>query len=124
MVEPSPNASDGGTLSAVSAESRWAVGELTERWNGTAWHIKKAAPGTELYGVDAFAPSDVWAVGAVLTPSGQTVVPLTQIQHFDGSSWTVVPSPNVLVAGKLIANILSDVSGSSPSDIWALGERY
>src|SRR3954466_300580 len=43
-----------------------------------------------LYAVDATSPTDVWAAGFVYADGVQR----TLIEHSDGESWTVVPSPN------------------------------
>jgi hypothetical protein len=68
-----------------------------------------------LAAVSANSASDIWAVGqrAPETNQNQTI---TLIQHFDGSMWSVVPSPN---AGSL-ANALFSVSANSRS-AWAVG---
>ena len=44
----------------------------------------------------ALAPNDAWAVGfsTPVAPPKQAAT-LTLIEHFDGTSWAVVPSPNV-----------------------------
>jgi hypothetical protein len=44
----------------------------------------------QLYGVSADSSSDVWAVGT--TSTGVTFVPSSV--HWNGSSWTVVSSPD------------------------------
>jgi mannosyltransferase OCH1-like enzyme len=64
-------------VAAVSASDIWTVGSyqnsnfvyqtLTEHWNGTQWGVVKSpSPGsitTQLVGVAAISPTDVWAVG-------------------------------------------------------------
>jgi len=58
--------------------------------------------------------SDVWAVGR----SGENGVIQTLIEHFDGSSWSVVPSPG----DPHHKNVeLNSVSAFSASDAWAVG---
>lgn len=61
-------------------------------------------------------PSDGWAVGSSgksLTPDG--IDPL--VEHWDGSRWRVVPTPAVPYSDEA----LTGVSGSGPSDVWAVG---
>jgi hypothetical protein len=43
------------------------------------------------HGIAASGPNDIWAVGYEETSS---YVPQTLIEHWDGHSWSVVPSPN------------------------------
>jgi hypothetical protein len=59
-----------------------------------------------LYGVSAGSTNDVWAVGV----RGGDVLSL--IEHWDGSQWSVVPSPT----GRLSA-----VTALSKVDAWAVG---
>src|SRR5439155_12210247 len=62
----------------------------------------------ELLGVVALSASDVWAVGL------QSASSLTE--HWDGTAWAAVSSPNQVGADYLVA-----VSATSDSDIWAVG---
>jgi hypothetical protein len=76
------------------------------------------SPGTEdnnLNGATVLSPCDASAVGFHLDSGGMDQ---TLIEHWDGSTWMVVPSPNV--AG--LDNILNGVRAQSPTDIWAVGE--
>jgi hypothetical protein len=72
----------------------------------------------ELLGVAAISEGDVWAVGWAQDPAGPPYVRRALIQHFDGTSWNTVPSPNR--AGHT-HNVLHGVSGTSSSDVWAVG---
>src|SRR5690242_16534021 len=45
-----------------------------------------------LYGIAAVSANDVWAVGN--TQNNGVGNPQTLIEHWDGTSWSVVPSPN------------------------------
>ncbi len=104
---------------------------LTLPWTGTAgaagaqpgslecgsWVVQTSQdPGGKsvLYGVSAPSTTDVWAVGQ--TTSGQTTD--TLIEHFDGSAWSVVPSPNPVRA----YNQLQAVYARTASDAWAVGD--
>jgi hypothetical protein len=73
---------------------------------------------SNLLATSASAPSDVWAVGFTDTAPNFIFQPL--IEHFDGTSWKVVPSAPLPAgaAGKLLS-----VSALSSSDVWAVGER-
>ncbi len=83
-----------------------------------AWHaVTSPSPGAGenvLYGVSALSASDVWAAGFFRDASNVST-PL--IVHWDGSSWTVVPSPAVPNA----SNELYAIDALTSSDIWAAG---
>ena len=135
VTSPNPGSTynhlDGVT--ADSATDAWAVGyyvsttgvtqTLIEHWNGTSWSVVKspspASINNELYSVAAISASDVWAVGFVtINTSGQTPVDQTLIEHWNGSSWSVVKSPNPGSGG----DHLSAVAAISASDVWAVGD--
>ena len=114
--------------SAVSASDVWAVGEqqgsdgmfgtLAEHWDGTSWTaVPTPDPGTSgnhLYGVAALGPDDVWAVGQ---QNSAAAPDQGLIEHWDGMSWSVVPSPTQQTASAL----LDSVAGSG-GQVWAVGE--
>jgi hypothetical protein len=78
------------------------------------------SPGTEdngFFGVTVLSPCDAWAVGFDQNIGG---LDQTLIENWDGTAWTVVPSPNV--AG--LNNQLTAVRADSPTDIWAVGESF
>jgi hypothetical protein len=133
----SPALPDTGFLRGVDASSAtnaWAVGQravpagggsvgsatLTERWNGTSWSIVPSpspgsAAGSSLEGVKTFTTTDAWAVG---TQSASTApFSRTLIERWDGTAWSVVPSPNT----DPNRNFLTDVDGASATDVWAIG---
>jgi hypothetical protein len=62
-------------------------------------------------GVVTISTTDAWAVGYAGHPFATLTV------HWDGASWTVVPSPN----GTTHRNVLSAVSATGPADVWAVG---
>lgn len=75
----------------------------------------------ELLGVAALSNNDVWAVGWSQLPGGPPFVKRTLTQHFDGTSWSIVPSPNP--DGDIIT-VLYSVSGTSADDVWAVGSTH
>jgi hypothetical protein len=96
----------------VAPPARGAPGPDT----ALAWTtFTSPASGASLAAVDARSSSDVWAVGLRL---GGTCSYHTLIQHFDGSSWRVVPSPNVKGNNN---TVLTDVAALSANDAWAVG---
>ena len=93
-------------VTAVSAKNVWAVGTyfdpsgagvtLTEHWNGTKWRLVtspsgEGSPDTELNAVTSTGAKDVWATGYV-NVNGSTYESLTE--HWDGTAWSIVDSPN------------------------------
>jgi hypothetical protein len=73
-----------------------------------------------LVDVSVLSPTDAWAVGEY-TPDGTEVVH-TLIQHYDGTAWTIVPSPNRLLgAGRNQINTLLGVTAIAADDVWAVG---
>jgi hypothetical protein len=137
-VSPDPGTEgiETDSVAAVSPADAWAVGglyannvlfgvtsdgALIEHWDGTAWSIVPNPalnqPGAVLRSVSVVSPSDIWAVGQQGNPdqvtySGDT--PL--IEHWNGTSWTVVTAPAASTPSFLFA-----VSGDSATDAWAVG---
>jgi hypothetical protein len=121
-------------ISALSANDIWAVGSvtsvvgtsvqtrtLTEHWNGTAWSIvpsRNATTSNLLTGVAAVAGTNVWAVGYTITTDGTNQPDKTLIEHWNGSAWSVVPSPSPAAN-----DTLSGVAARSAGDVWAVGTR-
>jgi hypothetical protein len=114
-------------VSADSASDAWAIGDLgnaspvVEHWDGTSWaSVAVQTPGTDvnlLHDVLALSPSDVWVVGEY--GAGDGTHDSTLIEHWDGTSFTVVPSPNPSAQ----FNALLGISAASPGDVWASGTR-
>jgi hypothetical protein len=123
---PVPGAAAGMELHAVAAltaTSAWAVGEAnygrTEmifHWNGAKW-LRQAGPATgshnnQLLGVAATSDTNAWAVGGTYIGSRNA----TLIEHWDGTRWSVVPSPVIPGGAGLAA-----VATAGPADAWAVG---
>src|SRR5581483_688766 len=102
--------------------SNGAVLTLVEHWDGTAWSVMPTpspTTGNVLSAVSAASPTDIWAVGTrtdIATTSIQTLV-----EHFDGATWKIVPSPNPLPKSSLNQNIFTGVQAVSPTDVTAVG---
>jgi len=102
-------------VAVASPTDIWAVGEqgfpeqsLILRWNGSRWNPVANPCQAPLQGVSVISATDVWAVGGATTC------------HFDGTGWSVVPSPQP-PSGE--AYLLQDVSGAAGNDVWAVGFR-
>jgi hypothetical protein len=91
----------------------------TQHWDGAAWNTVAPQmpldPYSFFYGVIAPGSRNVWAAGTSLDSDGVNFSNL--IEHWDGTSWQIVPTPNV----DLRNNSLYAISAVSPNDIWAVG---
>lgn len=67
-----------------------------------------------LLSVSATSPNDVWAVGYRAAGAASA----TLVEHFDGETWTTVPSPNPGGSG---LNRLDGVDAIASDDVWAVG---
>src|SRR5579859_471966 len=123
-----------GAISADSATDVWAVGfvatssttvqNVSLHWDGTSWsqipaaHLRSGGVGT----VAALSPANVWAVGTGpgVSTGGFSAHPTAVIEHWNGTSWSVVPSPNPNPQGN---NGLVAVAAVSASDVWAVGHQ-
>lgn len=117
-------------IAALSASNAWAVGAATTanasapliiHWNGRQWARVPAAPvpgyaTTELLGVAAASPSNAWAVGEAENTANQL---RTVTEHWNGRTWTLVPSPSL---GNLSA--LSGIAVSGNHQAWAAGGSF
>lgn len=131
-VKPSPT-KGAASLSAVAASGPadvWAVGSydtggayktLIEHWNGSRWSVTASpnpASGSHttntLGAVVVLSRTKAWAFGFY---EKATTNFRTLIEHWDGSSWSVVPSPDS-GAGE---NALLAATARSATDIWAVG---
>jgi hypothetical protein len=127
----SPNSNADNLLSGVDARSGrdvWAVGSfrvgklhrtLVEHWDSTKWTIVPSpnlghTRHSYLDGVTAISTSDVWAVGYAAAANRRYLK--TLIEHWDGASWAVVPSPN-----PTCYCALKGISAASATDAWAVG---
>lgn len=122
---------------ARSARDVWAVGyrfgvvggalefrSLAMRWNGTGWSqsptldIEGPPTTTFLEGIDGLIDSEeIWVVGWSRRPRE---VAKTLVQRWNGSSWSIVPSPNPSATG----NYLEAVAVVSATEAWAVGSSH
>jgi len=126
---PAPNSHV--ALSGAAAGSPtdlWAVGiqldlgpaqPLTEHWDGRSWTAVPAPVGlwtisAYLGAVSAAGSLDLWAVGAGKSVGTED---RTLIEHWDGSAWTIIASPNV---GER-TNHLTALDVLAANDAWAVG---
>jgi hypothetical protein len=114
------------SVACPSVTECWAVGSydlgqavsypLVLQYSGTSWSLVQGpsipavgALGALLYGVTCLSPSNCWAVGQATG---------TLVEHFTGTVWSVVPSPN---SGNSGEDGLSAVTCHSAKSCWAVG---
>lgn len=97
---------------------------LIEQWNGTSWSIVPGATnlpannGNALGGLAVIpGTSDLWAAGIYVDPN--TGFYETLIEQWDGTSWSVIPSPNYKATTNY--NLLTGITALSTTDAWAVG---
>lgn len=127
--DPGQGANELEDAVAFASDDVWAVGyynatsnnyrSLILHWDGTAWtQVASPSPASfqnDLYDIDGVAPDDVWAVGYSWNAGSQHT---TLIEHWDGTAWTVVASPNI----NTFQHHLTSVNAVSSDDVWAVGQ--
>ena len=121
-------------VSAPAASNALAVGNkmrgitkmlFGEHWNGTKWTAatipSPAGRNPTIHSVVDLSRTDGWAVGFTTTPLNST--DRTLIEHWNGSTWSTVPSPNP-IGGTAGNDELEAVDGVSPTDVWAVGQDF
>lgn len=117
------------SVTCPASNDCWAVGwyftavgaqTLIEHYDGAVWSIVSSpndntSQSDFVQGVSCVNSTDCWAVGW----SANLLSSKTLIEHYDGSGWTIVPSPNGgSVAG---GDSLAAVACVGASDCWAVG---
>ena len=103
-----------------------ASGELAQ-WNGSTWsRVTYPLPTSTGYsqtlnGISADSPSDVWIVGSYLLQVGQSPRWETFSDHWNGSTWSVVPMPLVGGSDPLLTYQINAMDAISPTNVWAVG---
>jgi hypothetical protein len=124
VAMPEPAGRGLESVSASSATDVWAAGKGVYHWDGLTWSLVPA-PGlgnpdplgyadTVFAAVTAVAPSNAWIVGY----TSFLGTPQTLVEHWDGSKWSVIPSP-VITGG----SGLNAVTALNANDAWAVGSR-
>ena len=128
---PTPDVGAGENMlngvDASASNNVWAVGysgvswrynTLIEHWDGTQWRVIMS-PNADTTGdnvltsVAVLSSTNAWAVGSSRTATSRKSL----IQRWNGTSWTIVSSPNPGNFG----NSLLGVEAIAPNDIWAVG---
>lgn len=125
-----PGAND--SISASSASDIWVVGSTLNtatdqfvpealHFNGSAWSVvamPQAGTNTSTIGaVTDISATNAWAVGEDIGATS-AVGGSTLIEHWNGSSWSIVPSPTPGADPGL-----TGVAARGPSDVYAVGSN-
>ena len=118
VTEPSPTGGYLNGLECVDATDCWASGATTDstgmasgilmqHWDGSSWtdvsaSVPEPNPGTGaiLSSISCVSSAQCWAVGSSGTfggGGGSNFRPQSFIENWNGSSWSIAPSPNVTV---------------------------
>ena len=118
-------------VSAASASDAWAVGAydpsgsnvlatLAEHFDGTRWTAfplpNVGVQENVLLAVSMPSTGKAWAAGYFVNGKFQQQ---TLIEHFDGTVWSVIPSPSPGAR----QNILYGIAAITDSDVWAVGAQ-
>ncbi len=106
QIPPLPAGVQNASLGAVSCSAATACtavggytgGQLAERWDGSRWTVQPMAspPGKSPYewGVSCPSSTDCIAVGSYRRVTKGFIYYLTLAEAWNGSNWTVQPTPN------------------------------
>ena len=93
---------------------------MSEHWDGTQWSVVPVplvgTGNNPLMAITAIGFDNVWAVGFAEISTIERI-DRTMVQHWDGSEWSVVPSPN----NSANSNLLLGVGYVSDNEAWAVG---
>jgi len=96
-------------------ESRQLLSAATPAATSTNFSVAStpSAPGVELTATAAIADNDIWAVGGLTA------------EHFNGKSWSIVPTPAVTGVGPTadVDGSLFGVAAAASNDVWAVGSQ-
>ena len=108
---------------AVGSYTRHGMGvPLAERWNGVKWAVQatpvpsgESGIGSYALAVSCISSSNCTLAGAYPNSAGSTV---TLVEHWNGSAWTIQPTPNPSGAAE---SVLSGISCTSAANCTATG---
>jgi hypothetical protein len=117
-------------VAALAANNVWAVGAgfipnytptLIEHWNGSAWSVvtsPQAGTSDFINGIAAPSASSIWVVGNYRTGIDPQGPYFTLIEHWNGTTWSVVTSPS---PGSLASDLTAAAFVPATSHVWSVG---
>jgi hypothetical protein len=133
-IVPSPSPGEGfgirfAGVTAVSTNDIWAAGQddpnglnlnMIQHWDGASWSVIPSAhyeDGDTALATSAISATDIWTVGAYFISNAEGSPTQTATWHWDGTSWSIVPSPSPSPYFTLFYGVV----GISSNDVWAVG---
>ena len=117
-------APDAGATTATAAAK--STGGSRPTTTCGQWNVIPSPNATEggsaLVSVASISTNDVWAVGYSVRVVGGAQTYRTLTEHWNGTTWSVVPSPSPGPKGQ-IRDFLFGVAATSTNDVWAVGEE-
>jgi len=145
-VATPPNVGEGpnqlNAVAALTPDNAWAVGFSTPgpagqsatltlilHWDGKNWTVVPSPnvgphsvnQSNRLLGLTANSADDIWAFGSYFASDGSGHQ-MTLLLHYDGTSWTLAPSPNP-TKGTFLDDLLFAGVVPSPGNVWILGNE-
>jgi hypothetical protein len=109
-----------GSMSADASNDVWAASSVALHFNGTTWSQVPFQQTFSAGGILALSPTNVWDVGQ--GPDGDFDSGFARIEHWDGTSWSMVPTPRVNPPEPLDTHsYLAGIAAISANNIWAVG---
>ncbi|HLE44683.1 MAG TPA: hypothetical protein VJB36_11765, partial [Methylomirabilota bacterium] len=111
-----------GAVSASGPNDVWISSDERDvprfvHWDGSSWTVFRGPRLSRMahvvFGLEAIAPDDAWAVGYYAIKQAPFDVAL--ILHWDGAAWTAMPPP----ADGIETPFLLDVAALAANDVWA-----
>src|SRR5262249_43487003 len=113
MVALAQKDGGGGGERAPTATSETT---LTAHWNGQRWTVvpsPNATASDSLGSVSAISSNDVWAVGCGNFCGSDTGAGSLLVEHWDGTQWTINPTPQIgngeMASGGILALPSGDI---------------
>src|SRR5438132_7227001 len=109
-----------GLVGVFLATLSFAANPTPPGWSIVTSPNSSATQTNYLNGVTCVAANDCWAVGYYNDGSGVAGTGQTLIEHWNGTAWSISPSPN----GGTRGNLLEGVTCTSAANCWAVGYYY
>jgi hypothetical protein len=109
----------GADVTSSSSSDVWiSDGTIFVHFNGTNWSQVPAStkPAINAGPMAEISPTNIWAVG--IGSTSRNGFPRGLIEHWNGASWNVVPSP---IARTNISSGLDGIAAVSANNVWAVG---
>jgi hypothetical protein len=135
---PAPDKGVFNAVAALAPNDVWAAGSITnvkngptrtliEHYDGSQWSVAPSPnvgphsmyQSNRLLGITAISATDIWAFGSYFAADGSGHQK-TLLLHWDGSAWSLAPSPNP-TKGDFLDDVLFAGVAPSPGNLWIVG---